>query len=69
MTTTEVNGIMGTFVVKLHGLKAQNFFNKESPPNENEKNFDEKMNDNNYKRTLMKLHDASWIFFYFCGCF
>ena len=33
--------------------------------NERENNFDENFNDNNYKKTFMKLHDDDWrnIFF------
>ena len=35
------------------------------PSNENENNFDEKLNDNNNKRTVKKLHDACWKNIYF----
>ena len=52
------------FFLKLRGLKTNiDFFNKQSPLNENDGNFDGKPNDINYKITVTKLHDAGWIFF------
>ena len=33
--------------------------------NDNKNNFDEKLNDNNYKRIVRKWHGASWNFFHF----
>ena len=53
MKTTQVNDFGGNFVVKLRGVKTENhYFNKQLPMNDNEINFDEKLNDNNYKRTV-----------------
>ena len=50
---------MRAFVVELGGLKTKNILkNKQWSLNENENNFDEKLNDKNYKRTVMKLHDT-----------
>ena len=61
MATTEVKNFAGTFVVKLRGLKTKIILkNKQLPLNENDNNFDEKLNDINYKITVMKLHDAGW---------
>ena len=58
-TTTDVRDIDGTFVVKLHDLNITNYFqNTKLPLNEDENNFDEQLNDINYKRTVRKLHDA-----------
>ena len=65
MKTTEVNDIVGTFVVKFCSLKTKNNLFLKIPLKEHENNFDEKFNDKNYKKTFMKLHDDGWknIFF------
>ena len=60
MTTTEVNYVLGGCFVRLHGHKTKNCFFKQLIINENENSFEEKLNDKNYKRTVMKLHDAGW---------
>ena len=61
MTTTEVNDVVGTFVVKLLGMRTKtNFKNIQLPLNENKNNLDEKLNDSNYNRAVMKLHDDDW---------
>ena len=65
MTTTEVKDVVGKFVSKLHNLKNVIYIYKELPLDENDNNIDVKLNDINYKRIVMKLHDASWIFFQF----
>ena len=59
MTTAQVNDVVGTLVVKLRGMKTKNILYKQLPLNENENNFDEKLNENNYKRTAMRLNDSS----------
>ena len=57
---------MRAFVVELGGLKTKNIIkNKQLSLNENKNNFDEKLNDNNNKRTVKKLHDACWKNIYF----
>ena len=57
---------MGNFVVKLRGMKIFFvLFNKQLPLNESDNKFDGKLNDINYKRTVMKLYDDGWVFFYF----
>ena len=59
MTTTEVKDVDGTVVVKLHGMNIEdNFLNTQLHLNEDENNFDEKLYDIHYKKTVMKLHDA-----------
>ena len=35
-------------------------FNTQLPLNEDDNNFDEQLNEINNKRTVRKLHDASW---------
>ena len=69
--TPEVKYIDGTLVVKLCGLNIENgFFNTKLPLNEDDNNFDGKLNYINYKRKVMKLHDASWgKSFHLCWCF
>ena len=53
MTATNVKDIDGTFVVKLRGLNIDNyFFYTQLPLNEDDNNFDEKLNDINYKKTV-----------------
>ena len=70
MTTTEVKDVVGTFFVKLRGLNIENnFLNTQLPLNENDNNSDRKLNDINYNRTVMKLHDSGWKKNYFCWCF
>ena len=49
---------MVTFVVKLRGKKTNIIFYKELPLNENDNNFDGKLNDINYKITVMNLHNV-----------
>ena len=69
MTTNEVKDVVRIFVVKLRGLNIENkIFNTQLPLNVNDNNFDAKLNDINYKRTVMKLHDADWKngSFHFC---
>ena len=45
--------------MKINGVEAHNHFkNKQLPLNDNEKTFDEKFNDNNYKKTVRKLHNS-----------
>ena len=61
MTTTEVNYVVGNVFVKLRGLKTKMiYYYKQLPLNENDNNFDGKLNDINYKRTAMKLDDDGW---------
>ena len=61
MTTTEVNDVVGNFVVKLLGLRTKTqFWNIQLPLNENKNNLDEKLNDRNYNKAVMKLHDDGW---------
>ena len=61
MTTTEVNDVVGTFAVKLVGLRAKtHFLNIQLPLNESKNNLDEKWNDSNYNRAVMKLHGDGW---------
>ena len=50
MTTTEVNDVYGTFFVKLCDLNIEKIFNTQLPLNEDKNNFDEKLNDINYKK-------------------
>ena len=72
MTTNEVKDVVRIFVVKLRGLNIENkIFNTQLPLNVNDNNFDAKLNDINYKRTVMKLHDADCKngSFHFCCCF
>ena len=66
LTTSDVSDIEGTFVVKLRGWNIENyFFYTQSPLNEDDDNFEEKMNDINYRNTVKKLHDAGWKNSYF----
>ena len=58
MTTTQVNNFVGDSVVKLRGVNSENRFCKNLPVNDNEDNFNEKLNDNYYKIIVKKLHDA-----------
>ena len=52
---------MGTFEVKLRGLKTKMMFlNDQLPLNENDINFDGKLNGINYQRKVIKLHDDDW---------
>ena len=45
--------------MKLRGLKIENYYlNTELPLNEDDNNFEEKLNDINYKRNIMKIHDV-----------
>ena len=61
MTTTQVNDLVGKFIVKLRSLKTENhYFLLKSPLNENVNNFNEKLDDKNYKRTVKKLNDVGW---------
>ena len=61
MTTTEVKDTVGNFIVKLRGLKTNMIVkNKQLPLNENDNDFDEKLNDINHNRIVMKLHDVGW---------
>ena len=65
MTTTEVQDVMGSFVVKLRGLnipKKKNY--APLPLNEEEKHFGGKLNDINYKITVRKLHYTGLGFFF-----
>ena len=69
MKTTELKDIDGTFFGKLHGLNIEkNYFNTQLPLNEDDNNFDKKLNDINYKRTVRKLHYTGLgkQFFHFC---
>ena len=49
---------MVNFVVKLRGKKTNIIIYKELPLNENDNNFDGKLNDINYKITVMNLHNV-----------
>ena len=61
MTTTDVKDIVGTFVVKLSVMNIENnFFNTKLSLNENDNNFDVKLNDVNYKRIVIQLRDSVW---------
>ena len=60
MTTTEVKDIDVTFVVKLSGLNIAIFFNTQLHLNEDDNNFDVKLKDIHYKRTVGNLHDDGW---------
>ena len=54
MTTTDVKDIVGTFVVKLSVMNIENnFLNTKLSLNENDNNFDVKLNDVNYKRIVI----------------
>ena len=57
MTKTEVKDIYVNFVLKLRGLNVEKIFYTKLPLNEDDNNFDEKLNDINCKRTIRKLHD------------
>ena len=46
-TKTQVDGFVGKYVVKLHGVKSEDFYYKLLPRNDNDNLFDEKLNDNN----------------------
>ena len=64
MTTTEVKNVLGDFLVKLRGLNIENIKkNTQLPLNENNNNFVGKLNDINYKRTVLNLHDGGWKIF------
>ena len=47
-------------VFKLLGLNTEKIIDKQVPLNENENNFDEKLDDDNYKRKFKNFHDAGW---------
>ena len=59
LTTSDVRDIEGTFVVKLRGKNIDaHFFYAQLPLNEDDNNFEEKLNDINYRKKVKKLHDA-----------
>ena len=59
MKTTQVNDVVGNFVVKLRDVKTEKLFlDKQLPLSDNDNNFNEKLNDNNYTRTVKKLHNV-----------
>ena len=60
MTSTEVNNIDVTFVVKLCGLNIENGLYTQLPLNEDYNYFYETFNDINCKRTDRKLHYAGF---------
>ena len=65
-TTSYVRDIKVTVVVKLRGQNIDNyFFYTQLPLNEDDNYFEEELNDINYKKTVKKLHEASWKNSYF----
>ena len=60
MTTTDVKYIDGNLFVTLRGFNIENDFLTQLPMNEYDDNFNEQLNDINYKRMTRKLHDAGW---------
>ena len=58
MTTTNINDTLGFIFVKLRGWRLKAIFYKQWPLNDNENNFDEMLNDENYKNKRNKLYDA-----------
>ena len=59
MTKNQVNSFVETFVIKLRGVNTDNHvFYKQLPLNENENNFDVKLNDNNYKKIFRHFRDV-----------
>ena len=56
---------MGTFVVKLCGLKAKNIFFIHNHLWIKKEQFDKELNNKYYERTVRKLHGAGWKNSYF----
>ena len=55
LTTSYVRDIEGNFVVKLRGQNIYtHFFYTKLPLNEDDKNFEEQLNDINYRKTVKK---------------
>ena len=57
--------ILGSSIVRLHGVEADNHFYKQSPLNNIDNNFNEKFYNGNYKKTINNFHDSGWKNSYF----